>query len=195
MVVTGEEVEIAIGLDRVGRAGGDAEVALHTRVPVDGLVVRGKFEVRQNRVDQTIGPEFSVQEIAANPDDAQTRRLRDQLMTQGPNLIGPALADLHRPSDRGGDSFSAERLYVPDRLPVHRPQPLLASIEFAVRAGQVARLHRGLVLFADQADQRAGVRIHIEDLFALVRYRSIIDRDHPDVVAPACDLSFKLVEV
>ena len=69
-----------------------------------------------------------------------------------------------------------------DRKPAPVEQPFLALVELVVGRRQVARLHRGLVLLADQHDERARVRVDVADLVAFVRDGRIVDRDQAYVV-------------
>ncbi len=192
VVVAGEEIEVAVGLDRVGWARRDAEVALQAGVPIDAAVVGVELEIADDGIDQTIRAVLPVQEIAARADDTEARRLRDQLVAERPDLVGPALPDLHRPADRRRQTLGAEAVEVLHGAPSHLPEPLLAAVELVVGARQVARLHGGLVLLADHADQRARVRVDVADLGALVIERGIVDRDHADVVAPLAEDTLQL---
>src|SRR5205823_2961969 len=65
MIVAGEEIELAVGLDGFGRARSDAEVALEARIPVERAPVRFvfprlEFEIGQHGIDQTVGAELRM---------------------------------------------------------------------------------------------------------------------------------------
>src|SRR5207245_9670035 len=121
-------------------------------------------------------------------------RLGDELVAERPDLVRPALPDFLRPADGGREPLAAERVDVLDRPPPHLPEALLAAIELAVGARQIARLHRRLVLLADHADERAGVRVDVEYLVALVGDGGGVDRDDADGGAPVGPPAFELRE-
>src|SRR5262249_60229218 len=62
VVVAGEEVERAVAPDGLGRARGDAEVALEARIPLDGTVVCRPLEIGHHRINQAVSAEPAVEE-------------------------------------------------------------------------------------------------------------------------------------
>ncbi|HWP64433.1 MAG TPA: hypothetical protein VNO26_00805 [Candidatus Limnocylindria bacterium] len=190
MVVAGEKVEVAVGLDGRRRARRHAEVALEARIPRIGRAVRFvlELEVGEHRVDEAVGADAPVQEVAARADHAGPRRLRRELVGERPDRVRPALRNLLRPADRGGEAGAAQRLHQLHRAVPPREQALLARVELVVGTRQVARLHGRLVLFADQHDERARVRIDVEDLLELVGERRMVHPNEARVVGIAAYL-------
>src|SRR5262249_29144255 len=107
VVVAGEEVERPVAADGLGGTRSDAEVALEAGIPLDRPVVRWPLEVRDHGVDQTVGAEATMQEVAAEPDHAEASRLRHQLVAERPDLVRPALAHLLRPADGRGEPLAS----------------------------------------------------------------------------------------
>ena len=66
------------------------------------VLPRAELEIGHDGIDQAVRAEPRVEEVPARADDAEARRLRDQLVTERPDLVGPSLRDLLRPADRRG---------------------------------------------------------------------------------------------
>ena len=88
---------MAVGRDGPGRTGSDTELALETRVVIDGLRFFFNFSSQDDRSEQDEVAESGVDDVAVNTHLAETRRNRDRLMRDGPHLLAPAVG-FHRES-------------------------------------------------------------------------------------------------